>query len=357
MGECPIIVHRTEGRILKSFSRDWLQDCRSGSVESMDVCDGMHSRRIAIETDNASGHCEFARLEPGLYMSALDLKLPASLGTRVVGEDLVEFNFRLSGDMSLGGRWGEVNVNRPSTVIWYQPEGCEDVWEELGSAQAPLERSLTLYCARSWIERLIQASDASGGALHQLFSGRRSQPAYRVVSSPSGSSDAIKNVLNSEERGPLRLLFLKAKGYELLAATLRSLATDNGRPCGQRYFTQRDRDNIAQAKLILEQEFATPPSAARLARRVGVNESKLNLGLRQLHGSTAQQIVRESRLERARELLAQTDLPVSEVGFSVGYAHHSTFTAAFVERFGVSPKRFAVTQRASRNGAPCSITL
>jgi AraC-like DNA-binding protein len=345
MGHQSPVVHRTEGRILESFSRNWLQDCRNNYVESLIVWDQMHTRRIAIELEDISGHCEFACLEPGLYLSALDLNLPTTFKTKVVGEDLIEFNFRLLGDISLNGKWGQVNVDRPSTLIWYQPEGHDDVWEELGNSNTPHERSVTLYCARWWVQRLIYAQNSIGDALGSILAGKNGEPAYQVLGSPSGSATTIRTVFGSDETGPLRLLFLKAKGYELLGSTLRLLMETSDRPSDKRYFTDRDRENIAQAKEILEREYITPPSVSKLARIVGVNESKLNLGLRQLHGSTAQQIVRERRLERARELLSATDLPVSEVGFRIGYAHHSTFTAAFVERFGMSPKRFALAHR------------
>lgn len=338
-------VHRVDGRVLGSFSRDWYQDRRSNAVESMIVCDQMHARRVSLESEAISGRCEFATLEPGLHLSVLDLSLPAPFQSRVVGEDLVEFNFRLSGDMSLSGDWGEINLDRPSTLIWYQPEGHDDVWEALGKPDTPTERSLTLYCERWWVDRLLQAQTDFAQSLGDMLAGTGSAPSYRIIGSPAGCADTIRSVFSNDDGGPRRLLFLKAKGYELLAAALGALTEEADVANGRRYFTQRDRDNIAQAKEILEVEYAAPPTVSRLARRVGVNESKLNLGLKQLHGSTAQQIVRERRLERARELLTMTDLPVSEVGFSVGYAHHSTFTAAFVERFGVSPKRFSLSHR------------
>lgn len=345
MKQAPI-VHRTEGRVLGSFARDWRADRPDEMLESLVVCDPMLARRIVVDTESVSGTCEFACLEPGLYLSLLDLNLSSRYHSRVVGEDLLEFNFRLSGDVSLNGEWGQITIDRPSTLIWYQPEGLDDVWEELGTDSAPVERSVTLYCERWWIQRLIDSSPGVSESLGEIISGGRRQPGYRIVDNQPTCIDAINSLFSNGESGPLRLFFLKAKGYELLASVLRSLAPVDA--AAGRYFTRRDRDNIAQAKAILEAEFAAPPPVARLARRVGVNETKLNMGLRQLHGHTAQQIVRRRRLERACELLRTTDLPVSEVGFTVGYAHHSTFTAAFVERFGVSPKRFSLSNRHCR---------
>ena len=47
--------------------------------------------------------------------------------------------------------------------------------------------------------------------------------------------------------------------------------------------------------------------------------------------------LRDLRMERARELLAGTDLPLSEVGRAVGYPRPTTFATAFSREVGCSP--------------------
>jgi len=46
------------------------------------------------------------------------------------------------------------------------------------------------------------------------------------------------------------------------------------------------------------------------------------------------------RLGRAAELLTRTDLPVKTVASEVGYSSRSSFTRAFVARYGCAPARF-----------------
>lgn len=46
------------------------------------------------------------------------------------------------------------------------------------------------------------------------------------------------------------------------------------------------------------------------------------------------------RIERARRLLAETDLSISEVGARVGYEHQSHFTKIFREATGLAPRAF-----------------
>jgi AraC-like DNA-binding protein len=46
------------------------------------------------------------------------------------------------------------------------------------------------------------------------------------------------------------------------------------------------------------------------------------------------------RIERARRLLAESDLPIAEVGAEVGYSNQSHFTKIFREATGMTPKAF-----------------
>jgi AraC family transcriptional regulator len=59
---------------------------------------------------------------------------------------------------------------------------------------------------------------------------------------------------------------------------------------------------------------------------------------KQSEGTTPHAFVLERRLARARELLARTDLSLSEVAFAVGFADQSHF--AFAKWIGVSPGQF-----------------
>ena len=59
-----------------------------------------------------------------------------------------------------------------------------------------------------------------------------------------------------------------------------------------------------------------------------------------LEGTTPDAFVLERRLARARELLARTDLSLSEVAFAMGFADQSHFTRRVRQMVGVSPGRF-----------------
>ena len=46
------------------------------------------------------------------------------------------------------------------------------------------------------------------------------------------------------------------------------------------------------------------------------------------------------RMDRAKYLLKSTDLPIKAIGAEVGYRTEASFTGAFTDKIGVSPRKF-----------------
>ncbi|MDO9483203.1 MAG: helix-turn-helix transcriptional regulator [Hydrogenophaga sp.] len=77
-------------------------------------------------------------------------------------------------------------------------------------------------------------------------------------------------------------------------------------------------------------------SASKLAAKFHVSESTLRRRMSSADLSLVG-LVRDVRLETALGLLQTTNLLVGEVAHQCGWASHSRFSAAFAERWGVSP--------------------
>lgn len=77
-----------------------------------------------------------------------------------------------------------------------------------------------------------------------------------------------------------------------------------------------------------------------LANLVGLSRFHFCTAFRQATGSTPHNWLVNLRIERARQLLADPDLPVTEVALAVGYETPSAFTASFRKVVGVTPRDF-----------------
>ena len=63
---------------------------------------------------------------------------------------------------------------------------------------------------------------------------------------------------------------------------------------------------------------------------------------------TPQQYLVRSRLRHAARLLADEDIPVTDVAYDVGFADLSNFVRTFHRAAGVSPRKFREASRGMR---------
>lgn len=94
------------------------------------------------------------------------------------------------------------------------------------------------------------------------------------------------------------------------------------------------RQVMAQIEENMENEFF---SVEDLARTVGFSRSQLHRKLKALTDKSPNQLIREFRLTRARELLEQKTASVSEIAYQVGYSNLSYFSKSYKDQFGVLP--------------------
>lgn len=89
----------------------------------------------------------------------------------------------------------------------------------------------------------------------------------------------------------------------------------------------------------LAERLHEPVRPGQLARRLGVTQRHLNRLCREAFACPLAAYVRQQRLERARQLLQDSDRPVAEIAASVGYPDLQHFNKLVRARWGASPRR------------------
>lgn len=90
----------------------------------------------------------------------------------------------------------------------------------------------------------------------------------------------------------------------------------------------------------LGEHFTEPLSLTEVASHFGLSPQYFSTFFRENFGRTFTQHVNSLRIEQAARLLRETDLPVMEVGFSVGFDNFSYFIKRFRSVYGVSPSHY-----------------
>jgi AraC family transcriptional regulator len=131
-------------------------------------------------------------------------------------------------------------------------------------------------------------------------------------------------------------LALHGLGLELLATLARMAGppSDGGR-----------RGWIARAEDYLRANFLEPITLDELAVEAGVHPTHLARVFRRKFGVSMGQFVRGLRIEHAARLLAEEDLPLSQVSESSGFSDQAHFTRVFKQHVGMTPGAYRLRLR------------
>jgi len=81
-------------------------------------------------------------------------------------------------------------------------------------------------------------------------------------------------------------------------------------------------------------------SFTKFAQRLGYSRSHLTTVLKDHWQDTPGKLIRQSRLERAAELLRTTRRSIADIAVEVGYANHQSFGRAFARQYAKTPLRY-----------------
>ena len=97
---------------------------------------------------------------------------------------------------------------------------------------------------------------------------------------------------------------------------------------------------MLRARDTMDRAFAQPLDVPSLARVAHVSAAHFSRQFRDTFGETPHRYLQRRRVERAMELLRETDRPVTEISLDVGFASLGTFSRTFREVVGEAPSRY-----------------
>jgi AraC-like DNA-binding protein len=104
-----------------------------------------------------------------------------------------------------------------------------------------------------------------------------------------------------------------------------------------------DEPLLAEVFEVIEARFAEPLSLREVAVSVGMTPGHLTTLVRKRTGRTVLDWITERRMVEARQLLAETDLPINEVARKVGLPDPGYFARVFNRANGVPPRAWRKT--------------
>ncbi len=116
-------------------------------------------------------------------------------------------------------------------------------------------------------------------------------------------------------------------------------------PASRRPTSNRPRGVLSPAALqrvilYARAHLEEPLPLSELAARAGLSQTHFARAFHATTGETPRRFVEKLRLEKAEQLLRESDAPISDVALACGFSSQSRLTTAFRRAMGVTPARF-----------------
>ena len=101
--------------------------------------------------------------------------------------------------------------------------------------------------------------------------------------------------------------------------------------------------HLRRAKDLVDRSYSEPLDVLALARHAHMSPAHFARRFKEAYGESPHQYVLTRRVERAQELLRNTDETVTDVCFLVGFQSLGSFSSAFRRVTGMTPTAYRAT--------------
>jgi AraC-like DNA-binding protein len=286
--------------------------------------------------NNLNSLVETYVLESGILLNLTDISpvCPCKLECTNL-EETVGFGFCLAGMLTFDIKNHKSPINlKPGTMVAFSTPFYDKYIENLANYEDKISR-ISVSIRKSVFYELDNIYD---GILKNSNIFSNLNIFVNVYSIPNSCRLIISELFNCNLIGPLRRLYMEAKGLELFVDCLRYFSTDQCYLANEaKSPTRRQIEQAEMAAELLTKDFEVVPTLSKLAQEVGLSRCRLTEVFRKVHGTTPFAYLRSKRLEWAKELLIRGEVNVTEAALATGYSSLSHFTKAFTDHFNLHP--------------------
>ena len=290
--------------------------------------------RISLTPEEGEGYWQLTRIRDDFYVVLWNFLYKNPRFEIVPGDGLIQFSFKISGDMTLAvSRTEPLRFNRPSLLVWAQPTGTNiDEW----TAPRAHERMISISVRPAFlVEHFITSTVDMPSQLQAFISNPCGRFGYCLLPLTAEMFGVANKLINNPFSGKLALVYTEALTLELLCAAVAGLCALPGKFSEE--YTDRTLRCLEKARGLLMRQLAPAPKIRQLARAAGMAETALTRGFKAVYGETVFDFSLRCRMQHALILLRDRHWSVDKVSEAVGYSHSTSFATAFRRHFGIRP--------------------
>ena len=306
--------------------------------------------RSVMGAHGGTGFFDFVRLDHGIEVQVVNYVSPAMRRRQWYPPDhVIILRASLSGDEMLKVEGAApIHFELPELTMICLPRGTNVTLERQGGVR---HQSLTGIFAPSAFAAAygLQADDLPP-AVREAAIGSRGFGRLMSLPLEHRIANLVADTIDTTLDGEMRALQYAGRLSELVAYTFDAIRSRSSEP-SRSLLSWRDADLAHMVVERLARDYRQPPLVDDLAKELGASPKKLQASFKGAFGMTMVEYCLERRMREAQQLLIEAKLSVAGVAERLGYAHQSSFAAAFSGHVGMSPREYR------RHRAPVDVVL
>ena len=299
----------------------------------------MHEKeRHSTQKNTAGGSYDEVFVDQEFYVLKIQHEGPdIQKITREIDASFIQFHFCLKGHAKFvfnEGRYA-LEVSDEKSLLLYNPQ-----------LDLPLNLEVT---PQTWMVSVVMTIrkfhalfSKEADYIHFLSGDNREKKYYAQEEVSPAIAVILSQILNYNLHPSIKPLYIKAKIYELMALYFNTAEDPDTDHCPF-LVDEENVKRIRQAKEIVIQRMAEPPTLTELSEEIGLSLKKLKEGFKQVYGEPVYSFLFDYKMDYARKMLETGQHNVNEVGHHVGYSTASHFISAFKKKYGTTPKKYLMS--------------
>ncbi|WP_321446515.1 AraC family transcriptional regulator [uncultured Cohaesibacter sp.] len=210
-------------------------------------------------------------------------------------------------------------------------------------------RKIKLSLPVDWLQTITDAQE--GGILNQFQNGQITSYLWQANCSMVQLGEEIINPPPHFQDGnapeSLRLYRL-AKGMELLSLACMDLS--NRQSQTRSHEKAHIYNQAERVRNYVVENLHADLTIETLSRETGTSKRSIQRNFKHQFGLTVSDFIRKQRLEKARQAIEKQGMPISQAAFLAGYNNQSSFTNAFKQTYGSTPKNWRKRAEPRKSG-------
>lgn len=303
--------------------------------------DFFSERKRTWESKIGKGVVNEIMVRPGLtiIMEDFDFNSPVN-AVMSVSHSPIEVLYCVSGEMhgALSNIDGSFKLDSGNASFFFTP----DIETK---ATISSEEPLKLITLRFDPEKLCPCFCG----LSDIFPYGRNEFCKNIINHSKINSEMkqiISRIENCRYNDGFKKVYLESKAMELITLFFADIhESSRYHVKTEALFSEDEIKRIMDARDFLVEDMENPPTLGGIAKKVGMNKDKLNQGFHKVFGSSVFSVLRNMKMEKAKDILETGNMNVTETAYALGYSQPGTFSRAFKEFHGINPKQYVLKSR------------